>query len=362
VHRGRTRELTPVRGIHQFVPMLHRGDAVGRHALRLRDLMAARGIPSRIYVELVDPETAAETEVASAYPAARSPGDVLLYQLATASDLAPWLAARAETLVVNYHNITPPEMFAAWDNGLARHQLKARAELALLAPRTTLAVAVSDYNQGELTAAGYARTTVVPPAAMMPAPATALNRSAPRRRGARWLSVGRMAPNKSLQDAAMALLVTRAHHDPEATLQIVGQSVVPAYTRALARFVADMGLGRAVTFHGHVSDDALTAALAQSDVLVVTSNHEGFGVPIIEAMSAGLPVVANRAGALPEVVGPAGVLVDTGDPFALAAAITDLLEDAGRTASLVAAGHAQVGALNLDTAGDRLIDLVQGLP
>ena len=58
-------------GVHQFVPMLHRGDAVGRHTLRLRDLFVARGLPSRIYVELVDPETAAETELATAYPGAR---------------------------------------------------------------------------------------------------------------------------------------------------------------------------------------------------------------------------------------------------------------------------------------------------
>ncbi len=48
-------------GIHQFVPMLHRADAVGRHTLRLRDVVLARGIPSHIYVEMDDPETAAET-------------------------------------------------------------------------------------------------------------------------------------------------------------------------------------------------------------------------------------------------------------------------------------------------------------
>jgi hypothetical protein len=122
-------------GVHQFVPMLHRGDAVGRHTRRLRDLFASRGLASRIYVEMVDPETADETELAIAYPDQAEPGDVVVYQFATASSMAPWLAARAETLVVNYHNITPPELVASWNNPLARGQLQAQAELRLLAPR-----------------------------------------------------------------------------------------------------------------------------------------------------------------------------------------------------------------------------------
>ena len=155
-------------GIHQFVPMLHRGDAVGRHTMHLRDLMVARGIHSRIYVEKIDPETASECHLHSAFSDEREPGDVLLYQFATASVLAPWLIGRSETLVVNYHNVTPPEYYGAWDNGLARHQLKARSQLASLAPRTALGVAVSAFNEAELRSAGYVTTAVVPPAAMLP--------------------------------------------------------------------------------------------------------------------------------------------------------------------------------------------------
>ncbi len=157
-------------GIHQFVPMLHRGDAVGRHTLRLRDLLVARGIDSRIYVELIDPETADEVALASTYPGRSERGDVLLYQFATASDLAPWLAGRAETLVVNYHNITPPELFAAWDNRLARHQVRARAEFDLLSSRAALGIADSEFNRRDLEGAGYRATAVVPPIAGLPAP------------------------------------------------------------------------------------------------------------------------------------------------------------------------------------------------
>jgi glycosyltransferase involved in cell wall biosynthesis len=347
--------------IHQFVPMLHRYDAVGRHTLRLRDLLVARGIESRIYVEMVDPETEAETSLFPRYADTAQRGDVLVYQLATASALAPWLTERRETLVVNYHNVTPPEYYAAWNNPMARHQLRALHERANLAPRTSLAVAVSAFNEAELRTAGYTRTAVVPPAAIAPTAGTPAPAAARPGSGARWICVGRVAPNKGVELALMALLVTRAHHDPDVTLQVVGRPVVPAYSRALERFVDELGVRDAVTFRGGISDSELVAAMTASDVLIMGSRHEGFGVPVIEAMTMGLPVVANREGALPEIVGDAGLLVDATDPYALADAAAQATSDRELRHSLAEAGSKRVKDLDLPTAGDRAVDLIAAL-
>jgi glycosyltransferase involved in cell wall biosynthesis len=349
--------------VHQFVPMLHRDDAVGRHTLRLRDLLAARGITSRIYVEMTDPETANETRPFPEYADAAVAGDVLVYQFATASAMAPWLDARRERLAVNYHNVTPPEFYAAWNNPMARHQLRATQELALLAPRTALAIAVSAFNEAELQRAGYARTAVVPPAAMAPTESAATREQGvpTGRPGTRWLCVGRVAPNKGIELALMALLVARAHHDPAATLRVVGRPVVPAYTRALLRFARELGVRDAVAFTGHLDDADLVTAMAESDALVMASGHEGFGVPVLEAMAIGLPVVANRAGALPEIIGDGGLLVDATDPYALAGAVARVVTDADLRAELALTGAQRVEALDLPSAGDRTIDLVTSL-
>jgi glycosyltransferase involved in cell wall biosynthesis len=173
--------------------------------------------------------------------------------------------------------------------------------------------------------------------------------------------VGRLAPNKAVELAVMALLVTRSHHDPAATLEVVGRPVVPSYTTALHRFIDEMGLHDAVTFTGAVSDEELVAAMSRADALVVTSRHEGFGVPVLEAMSLGLPVVVNDAGALPEVVGDAGLLVDALDPYELARAVARLLGDDDLRGALSAAGARQLTALDLPTAGERAVDLVTAL-
>ena len=349
-----------VSGIHHFVPVLHRGDAVGRHTLRLRDATRRRGVRSEIFVDTVDDETADETVPVLSYPDRAEPGDVVVYQFATASAMAPWLAGRPETLVVNYHNVTPPELMAPWDNHLALGQLRAQGDLRLLAPRTALAVADSVYNEAHLAAAGFARTAVISPSAALHAAVTAAAGARGRRaaRGTRWLAVGRVSPNKALESTVAALAVARAHGDPGATLQLIGKPATDSYVAALHRYVAELGLATAVEFAGHASDATVAAAYASADVLVVTSEHEGFCVPVVEAMAAGVPVVAFDQGAVPEVLGGAGVLVSDKDPYALAAAIAALLRDARRRDDLVAAGRQRLAALDLDTAADRFVDLL----
>ncbi len=299
-----------MRGIHHFVPVLHRGDAVGRHTLRLRDATRTRGYDSHIYVDTVEAETANEALPVLSYPQAAQPGDVVVYQFATASAMASWLAGRSETLVVNYHNITPPDLMAPWDNHLALGQLQAQGDLALLAPRAALAVADSTYNEAHLAAAGFARTAVVPPSAALGAlgtldpPQPTANSAGPSRpQGARWLAVGRVSPNKALESTVAALAVARAHQDPDATLLVVGKPATESYAAALRRYVVDMGLADAVRFTGHASDATVASAYAEADVLVVTSEHEGFCVPVVEAMAARVPVVAFDQGAVPEVLG-----------------------------------------------------------
>ena len=140
---------------------------------------------------------------------------MVVYQFATASAMAPWLAGRPEVLVVNYHNITPPELMAPWDNHLALGQLRAQGDLRLLAPRAALAVADSAYNESHLAEAGFARTAVIAPSANLDAVGTgpAGRQDSPARpdaAGARWLAVGRVSPNKALESTVAALAVARA--------------------------------------------------------------------------------------------------------------------------------------------------------
>jgi len=354
--------------------MLHRGDAVGKHTIALREHLLTSGFESDIFVELEDPETASLTRPLEGYAASARPRDVLVYQLATASDMAGWLERRPENLVVNYHNVTPAALFAPWDNQLARHQVRATHEVAALAHRATLGVAVSEFNRADLQAAGFAVTAVVPPIVdLSRAPAgperdrdpgaDPIDGAAPgargrRQRGTRWLAVGRIAPNKALQDVIGGLLAYRRSFDSHAELVVVGGAAVPAYASALRRFAADLGLASAVHFVGKLDEPELGCAYRDADVLVVASEHEGFCLPVVEAMAADLPPVAYREGALAEVMGDAGVLLQRKDPIAIASAVHRLLSDEAWHAQVIAAGRARVPQLGLDDAGARLAGLL----
>jgi glycosyltransferase involved in cell wall biosynthesis len=230
-------------------------------------------------------------------------------------------------------------------------------------------VADSRYNESHLAAAGFTSTAVIPPSAAVddaPTGNTASKKdsdtAAAQRSavaiGARWLAVGRVSPSKALEDTIAALAVTRAHADPAATLVVVGKPSSGAYDAALRRYVAELGLADAVTFTGHARDETVASAYAGADVLVVTSAHEGFCVPVVEALAAGLPVVAFDQGALPEVLGDAGTLVTSRHPYDLAEAIGAVLADGPRRAALAEAAPRRLAELNLPSAADRFAALL----
>jgi glycosyltransferase involved in cell wall biosynthesis len=358
-----------MRGVHLFVPMLHRFDAVGEHTRALRRRLTEEGIASRIYTELPDPSTAEETRPYLAYAEDAEPGDVLVYQFATESVMARWLAARPEPLVLNYHSATPPGYFIPWNNGIARLQVQSLLELSDIAPHADLGIAVSAFDMAELQAAGCTSTVVIPVANVAyppiePDPATVERLEEERRArgtGASWLSVGRLAPNKGHQNVVAALFVARMTTDPGAHLTLVGAPSEPNYAHALRRYANSLGLGEAVDFVSGIDDATLAAYYRASDVLVMLSDHEGFGVPLIEAMAHGTPVVAYDAGAVAEILGDAGILLENKHPRHVASAIHRLLANPAEAARLAARGRERVEALDLQNAGNRLVAAVRAL-
>jgi alpha-1,3-rhamnosyl/mannosyltransferase len=114
-------------------------------------------------------------------------------------------------------------------------------------------------------------------------------------------------------------------------------------------------LGR-VRYIGYVDPSKRRALYEGARVLVQPSFEEGFGLPVLEAMTIGVPVVASRRGSLPEVVGDAGPLVDPEDSGALAAAIGSLLEDHTRAAACVDKGIRRAAEFRWDRTAMRVLD------
>ncbi len=233
--------------------------------------------------------------------------------------------------------------------------------------RAALGIGVSSFDAEELRSAGCARTTVIPVASVAVPPPSAdpstLERLSDRRDGAgpRWLSVGRLAPNKDHQETIAALFVARATSAPGALLTLVGAPTEPAYAAALRRYADSLGLGDAVTFESGLSDSELSAHYDAADVLVMLSDHEGFAVPVLEAMTHGLPVVAFDAGAVAEVLGDAGVLLRAKGPRHVATEVGLVTADRERREALASAGRDRVAAFGLQQAGTEMVEALRGV-
>lgn len=345
---------------HQFVPVVDPGDAVANHARAIRDVLMAEGIESHLYCQQAHPTLAAQTRSVS-----EDRGGPAMYHVAIGSELADHVMGRGDDLVLDHHHLTPTRFFTSWDPGLVHGTAWGRRQLPPLARRCTLGLADSHYNAEDLLHAGCRDVEVLPilfdPERFHrpsdPATAETLDRARDGG-GAQWLFVGRVVPNKAQHDVVSAFAVYRRQIDPAARLWLVGGASSPAYETALRGGIAALGLGDAVTLTGPVSQEALTSYFEGADVFVCASEHEGFCVPLLEAMFHRLPIVARAAAAVPETLGAAGLLVEQRSPAHLAMAVERILRDRPLREALAVAQQARLSDFAPERTRRRLLELL----
>lgn len=351
--------------VHQLTPSFASGDAIGNHILQVQAVLRDMGFRSDIYVADAWREVEHLTKPYRDLPSTDEP-TWLLYHFSTGSPIADFLRTRPEPKLLDYHNVTPAALFGPWEPHVGVELTAARRQLADLVPHTELAFADSSYNEQELVELGYARTAVVPillDASLFEqvVDRRLVDRLRSQARGAVWLFVSRIAPNKAHHDLMKAFAVYRRVYDADAQLRIVGTSASHAYLTALEAFRAALQLDDAITFTGKVSDAEKAAHFEAADVYVSASDHEGFGVTLLEAMHHSLPVVAYGSTAVPEVMGDGGICLPEKSPATLAAAVHRVVSDGGLRDRLVAAGHRRVAHYDIDTSRAKLRDVISSV-
>jgi glycosyltransferase involved in cell wall biosynthesis len=352
---------------HQFLPKLSPGDATSTHVIEIRRVLRAAGFESEIFVDEVDERVADLVHPYREYGTRAFPGHddhVLLYHLAIGNWVGDFLGEQRGRLLVDYHNITPVEYFQGWNPEITHGLSWGRRQLVELGKRAELGLADSSFNAVEMRQAGYRDTAVVPilqdyASFERVVDAAALAELARRKAaegGSDVLFVGRISPNKAQHDAIKAFSVYQRVYDPAARLHFVGGPTSDRYFDALHELVAALGLGDAVRFAGAVPDGVLAAHYQVADVFACCSEHEGFCVPLLEAMSNGLPVVTVAHAAIPETLGDGGVLLPRFSSGAMAAALDRAVHDPVTRAALVAAGTRRLGAFTLAAAEHRLAE------
>jgi L-malate glycosyltransferase len=352
--------------IDQVIPSLASRDAIGGHTMRLRDLLRSRGYRSDVYYGNASVDRLADGIPVSRIGDRSSTGRILLYQLSIGSGVADAFRQQRERKFVNYHNITPADLLEAWMPSVGEEVRRGRAQLRDLAPVTEFAIADSCFNERELQAAGYRSTTTVPLLIDLEGFDGIPDRALAARLGdekatggADLLFVGKVSPHKGQHDLVKALAAYRRLYDPDARLRLVGGSISDAYQSAVERFADDLGLGHAVEVAGSVSHEELIAYYGAADAFVCLSNHEGFCVPLLEAMYHRLPIVAYANTAVPETVQGAGLVLPNKEPARVAAAVDRVVRDPVLRTTLAEAAAERVATFALPRVQDGFASAIE---
>jgi L-malate glycosyltransferase len=184
--------------------------------------------------------------------------------------------------------------------------------LVALRHRVSIAVAVSEYNARELAAMGYQDVRIVPPVLdpfrlldVEPNPST-LNHLDNALGAPFLLYVGQLLPHKRPDLLVEAMHIAATYLNFEPYLLLVGHARLSRYHQAIAEQIRELNLPN-VHLVGSVSTEDLAAYYRRAMAVVTASEHEGFCVPLVEAMAFGNPVIARACGAIPETLADGGL-------------------------------------------------------
>lgn len=303
--------------VHQVLATLGYGDAIGNEVLGIRDALRGAGHASDIFVETADPRLEALTRDYRELGDVSSPDTILVHHFSIGSRASRIAFALPDRMVLVYHNITPPEYFSLVNPRTAGDLARGRDQVRRLAGAAAVNMADSRFNADEIAALGYRDVRVLPLMLDLQKLRGEPDRGILRQFGdgrINILFVGRVAPNKKVEDLLRAFHFFRRFVEPEARFIHVGSFAgTERYYYLLLTQARELGID-CVHFAGSVPQAQLNAFYRVAHVFLCMSEHEGFCIPVLEAMVNGVPVVAHAAAAVPETMDGAGVLFE-GKPF-----------------------------------------------
>jgi glycosyltransferase involved in cell wall biosynthesis len=298
--------------VNQWVPAAHHGDAIGDSARRVRALLREMGHQSDLYAMTIDDDLRDDV-IPWTDPGARR-GDLTIFHFALVSPMTAEFARLRSGRVLQYHNVTPAHFFAGYDADVFRLAMLGREDLKSLVGHTDTAFGDSEYNRQELDDLGFTNTGVFPIAIdterITRAPRRpALEKVLESEDWPNFLFVGRIVPNKCIEDHVKLAEHYKRYVSEQYRFVFVGRTdATPRYFDAVQALIARFRMppGRFI-FTGPVPDSDLATYYRMASVYISLSEHEGFCVPLLEAMAADVPVLAYASTAVPDTLGGAGI-------------------------------------------------------
>lgn len=348
--------------VHQILPSIAPGDAVSDECLSLQELLQKAGHSSRIYAENIHPALAGRvlryTHLKS------SPQDLILFHYSIGSDITDVVRKLPGRKIMRYHNITPHQYMAGCNDQLMYLCKKGRDDLRSMPENFLRCLCDSGYNAEELRSLGYADVSVVPVLVdLRKYDSPPLNPDIMREYGDGHtiLYVAKIAPHKCQLEAIEIFYYLKKYIDKSARLVLVGSyDGFEPYYRELENAIKELGVGD-VIFTGKVSFRDIVSYYRASSVFLCPSHHEGFCVPLLEAMHFQLPIVAYNGTAIPNTLGGAGVLYHGNQYQEAAELISLLMSDADLRIKIINGQNERIKAFDFEETCSAFVGLIKSL-
>ena len=347
--------------IIQIMPTVSFGDAVSNDARAIAKVIEEMGYKTAIYAENVDPRIKDKGIYKISKLPEISDDDVVIFNHSTGTGLCYDLPKLSGRKMMIYHNITPPRFFGNYSSTARALTEFGYEGTKFLSDKIEYVMADSAYNANDLVEMGYkcdmfVRPILIPFEDYEKEPDQEIIKKYGSDGYTNIVFVGRIAPNKKQEDIIKTFAYYKKYVNPKSRLILVGSDGgMERYGADLKRY-ADALMVEDVIFTGHISFKAILAYYRVADVLLCMSEHEGFCVPLVEAMFFNVPIVAYSSSAIPDTLGGSGVLVKDKDPVFVSMVIDRLVKDADFREAVLDGQRKRLKDFSYETVREQFIE------
>lgn len=317
--------------IVQVMPTISIGDAVSNDAIAIKKVLNDMGYDSRIFAENIDGRLQRGT--AEKYERIGRIGeeDIVIYHESVGTDLNYTMRDLKCHFIMRYHNITPPKYFEWYHQAAYELSRIGLEQTRMLAGRTEYVLADSEFNRLDLVHMGYQCPMDVLPVLI---PFSDYDRAYDKEVVKKYtdgykniLFVGRIVPQKKQEDIIRIFHFYQKRINQKSRLFLVGNyEGMELYKNRLDRYIQQLGAEH-VIFTGHIRFEQILSYYKVADLFLCMSEHEGFCVPLAEAMKFDIPIIAYDSCAIGDTMGRGGILVQNKDPAQIALLMNRVLMD-----------------------------------
>lgn len=285
--------------------------------------------------------------------------DIVIFHFCGWEELALQILNLNCKRIMLYHNVTYPYFFIGVNNKDAYFCANGQRYIRSIHGEFLKIIAPSHFSYNELVNMGWKKKDVC----FLPHPVSLEKKDVESRvdgeRSYRqFLSVGRIVSNKKIEDIIRIFDFYRSNYYSNAQLKLVGSINNDAYYRALKQYI-EINDFRNIEFLSHISDEELDRLYRDSDIYLCMSEHEGFCIPLIEAMSYEIPVLAYNATAVHDTMGDAGILLESKDPEYVCEKINRIFEDELYRTQLIEGQNRHIDSYIRDDYEKKLFNIIE---